>query len=223
MDVKQILYSWCGKKKCGNPSYDFSAGGPRHRQRFKCEARIESFDYVGVGNSTNKKDAQSNAARDFIQFLVREGHMSAADVPPNVLSGSIAEQAQPQNQEAAAAGQSSGVLPGGTLPPHLALAGEGSGPPREFPAYQRGPPLELMDRIAEKRKLEESEDCDFNAELHGSWTMENAKSRLHQFLQMNKIHTDYKYHVMGPDHNRLLNTTNALELRVSELLAFLSV
>ena len=48
----------------------------------------------------------------------------------------------------------------------------------------------------------QSEDCDFNAELHGNWTMENAKSRLHQFLQMNKIHTDYKYHVMGPDHNR---------------------
>ena len=37
MDVKQILYSWCGKKKCGNPNYDFSTGGPRHRQRFKCE------------------------------------------------------------------------------------------------------------------------------------------------------------------------------------------
>ncbi|KAK3762109.1 hypothetical protein RRG08_037204 [Elysia crispata] len=204
MDVKQILYSWCGKKKCENPQYDFSAGGPRHRQRFKCEVRIESFDYVGVGNSTKKKDAQSNAARDFIQFLVREGHMSADDVPPNVLSKSIAEE---QNESQDNAGQSSGILPGGTLAPHLALAGEGfnpsSGPPREFPSYQRGPPQEYMDRIAEKRKLEESEDCDFNAELHGNWTIDNAKSRLHQFLQMRKINTDYKYQVIGPDHNRL--------------------
>ncbi|RUS82449.1 hypothetical protein EGW08_009795, partial [Elysia chlorotica] len=203
MDVKNILYSWCGKNKHGNPNYDFSTGGPRHRQRFKCELRVEAFEYVGVGNSTNKKDAQSNAAKDFIQFLVREGHMSADDVPPSVLSGSVAENPPASQGDA---GSSSGVLPGGTLAPHLALAGEGFnpalGPPREFPAYQRGPPLEIMDRIAEKRKLEESEDCDFNAELHGNWTIENAKSRLHQFLNTNKITTDYKYHVMGPDHNR---------------------
>ncbi|GFO05388.1 ATP-dependent RNA helicase a-like protein [Plakobranchus ocellatus] len=205
MDVKQILYSWCGKKKCGNPTYEFSTGGPKHRIRFKCEVHVETFDYVGVGNSTNKKDAQGNAARDFIQFLVREGHMSTDDVPPSVLSGNMASESQQRSGTGSESTQSSGILPGGTLAPHLALAGESIGascPPREYPAYQRGPPQEYMDRIAEKRRLEESEDCDFNAELHGNWTMENAKSRLHQFLQMNKIQTDYKYHVMGPDHNR---------------------
>lgn len=36
---------------------------------------------MGVGNSTNKKDAQSNAARDFIQYLVRTGELNAAEVP----------------------------------------------------------------------------------------------------------------------------------------------
>ena len=30
-----------------------------------------------------------------------------------------------------------------------------SGPPREFPLYQRGPPQEYLDRIAEKRRVEE--------------------------------------------------------------------
>lgn len=59
-----------------------------------------------------------------------------------------------------------------------------------------------MERIAEKRILEESEDVDFNADIHGNWTLENAKSRLHQFLQQNKIQTDYKYSMVGPDHNR---------------------
>ncbi|XP_012946325.2 ATP-dependent RNA helicase A, partial [Aplysia californica] len=203
MDVKQILYSWCGKSKTGVPNYEFSAGGPKHRQRFKCEVRVDSFDYVGVGNSTSKKDAQANAARDFIQYLVRLGRMSGDDVPASMLAGSVAE--QQQENAAAAVDGNSGVLPGGMLAPHLQVGGEGSsigGPPREYPAYQRGPPQEYMDRIAEKRKLEESEDCDFNAEIHGNWTMENAKSRLHQFLQMNKISADYKYHVMGPDHNR---------------------
>lgn len=34
-----------------------------------------------MGNSTNKKDAQTNAARDFVNFLVRIGEVAAADVP----------------------------------------------------------------------------------------------------------------------------------------------
>ena len=50
--------------------------------------------------------------------------------------------------------------------------------------------------------LFQAEEADFTAEIHGNWTLENAKSRLHQFLQMNKIHTDYKYQMVGPDHNR---------------------
>ena len=50
--------------------------------------------------------------------------------------------------------------------------------------------------------LSQSEDVDFNADIHGNWTLENAKSRLHQFLQMNKILTDYTYKMVGPDHNR---------------------
>lgn len=36
---------------------------------------------MAAGNSTNKKDAQMNAARDFIQFLVREGKVSPSEVP----------------------------------------------------------------------------------------------------------------------------------------------
>jgi len=48
----------------------------------------------------------------------------------------------------------------------------------------------------------QSEDVDFNADIHGNWTLENAKSRLHQFLQTNKIQTDYSYKMVGPDHNR---------------------
>ena len=45
------------------------------------QVRIENFNYTGMGNSTNKKDAQSNAARDFVNYLVRTGEMNAADVP----------------------------------------------------------------------------------------------------------------------------------------------
>lgn len=47
-----------------------------------------------------------------------------------------------------------------------------------------------------------AEDADVNCEIHGFWTLENAKSRLHQYLQMNKINTTYKFQSTGPDNQR---------------------
>jgi ATP-dependent RNA helicase A len=43
--------------------------------------RVANIDYVGFGNSTSKKDAMTNAARDFCQYLVREGRMQAGELP----------------------------------------------------------------------------------------------------------------------------------------------
>ena len=48
----------------------------------------------------------------------------------------------------------------------------------------------------------QAEEADFTADLHGNWKVETAKSRLHQFLQQSKIQADYKYTIVGPDHNR---------------------
>jgi ATP-dependent RNA helicase A len=49
----------------------------------------------------------------------------------------------------------------------------------------------------DKKRMEEAEDVDVNAGIHGNWTMENAKSMLHQFLQVRRIKTDYKYGRQG--------------------------
>ena len=43
---------------------------------------------------------------------------------------------------------------------------------------------------------------DLNAGLHGNWTLENAKARLNQFFQKEKMTSEYKYSQVGPDHNR---------------------
>lgn len=43
--------------------------------------RVDGFSYIGMGNSSNKKDAQANAARDFVNYLVRVGEMTASEVP----------------------------------------------------------------------------------------------------------------------------------------------
>jgi ATP-dependent RNA helicase A len=46
----------------------------------------------------------------------------------------------------------------------------------------------------------QAEETDANSEIHGNWTIENAKSRLHGFLQQFKINTDYKYTATGQDN-----------------------
>lgn len=44
----------------------------------------------------------------------------------------------------------------------------------------------------------QAESLDVNASIHGNWTIDNAKSRLNQFIQSNKLkNIDYKYSFMG--------------------------
>ena len=52
------------------------------------------------------------------------------------------------------------------------------------------------------RDVADAESVDVNSSIHGNWTIENAKSKLHQFLQENRITADYRYSSIGPDHNK---------------------
>ncbi|XP_067997447.1 ATP-dependent RNA helicase A isoform X1 [Melanerpes formicivorus] len=206
-DVKNYLYAWCGKRRL-MPTYEIRAGGGRNRQTFLCEVRVEGFNYVGMGNSTNKKDAQSNAARDFVNYLIRVNEMKREEVP----SFGPATGDAPDEQEAPrdATGSSSSL--GGPLPPHLILEAEIGNGPSAAPGncgtqgaqWDRG--ANLNDYYIKKDEQEvqatsESEP-DSNADLHGNWNLENAKARLNQFFQKEKIQEEYKYTEMGPDHNR---------------------
>lgn len=80
------------------------------------------------------------------------------------------------------------------------------GPEVMGPAYQAyggtSKNYTYIDRMKQQKNVEEAEDLDVNASLHGNWTMENAKSKLHQFLQLNRINADYVYKAVGPDHTR---------------------
>ncbi|XP_036451882.1 ATP-dependent RNA helicase A protein-like [Colossoma macropomum] len=117
-DIKNFLYAWCGKKKL-TANYDIRAAGNKNRQ-FMCEVRVDGYSYIGMGNSTSKKDAQSNAARDFVNYLVRMGEISASDVP--ALGASVPDVHDGSGQESGGFGN----LPAnGPLPPHLARKNEG--------------------------------------------------------------------------------------------------
>lgn len=65
-------------------------------------------------------------------------------------------------------------------------------------------PQSYLDRAQQQLKMEEAESLDVNAAIHGNWTIENAKAKLHQFMQMNKISSDYRYQPVGPDHARFV-------------------
>ncbi|MCI4377947.1 hypothetical protein PGIGA_G00209290 [Pangasianodon gigas] len=127
-DIKNFLYAWCGKKKL-TPNYDIRAAGNKNRQKFMCEVRVDGFNYIGMGNSTNKKDAQANAARDFVNYLVRVGQMSASEVPA---LGSSAPAVPDGGGDGAGSGF--GTLPAsGPLPPHLLVKQEIETEPSSVP------------------------------------------------------------------------------------------
>ncbi|XP_075689242.1 ATP-dependent RNA helicase A isoform X2 [Rhinoderma darwinii] len=208
-DVKNFLYAWCGKKKV-TPNYEIRSAGNKIRQKFVCEVRVDGHNYTGMGNSSNKKDAQSNAARDFVNYLVRIGEVRSDEVP-----ALGAGQTDSTDEFQGIKNEGVDGPSGGPLPPHLALKAEGSGaqfsgssgygPQTGGANWDRG--ANLKDYYAKKDEQDaqatlESEEVDLNAGLHGNWTLENAKGRLNQFFQKEKSQGDYKYSEVGPDHNR---------------------
>lgn len=203
------------------PAYEIRAVGNKNRQKFMCEVRVEGFNYTGMGNSTNKKDAQSNAARDFVNYLVRINEVKSEEVPavgvapPQPALTDVPDStANAATTTATSPTTGSAPVPmGGPLPPHLALQAEnnsaagasGYGPP--VPPWDRGGNNSMKDYYSKKEEQEvqatlESEEVDLNAGLHGNWTLENAKARLNQYFQKEKIQGEYKYTQVGPDHNR---------------------
>ena len=177
------------------PEYNVRPAGNKQRQRFLCELRVQGFDYVAAGNSTNKKDAQANAARDFVSYLVRIGKLNNSDVPQDAGVPEIAPSFGPTGGEGGG---------GGLGLTKQSVFNEGYTPKSPGAAYHRHDQApgegdfrrDFLDKM-NKKNLEEAEDCDVNAGIHGNWTMENAKSMLHQFLQINKLNADYNYSKQG--------------------------
>jgi len=176
---------------------------PKHRQRFLCEVRVDPFSYVAVGNSTNKKDAEKNASRDYVNYLVREGKLSPKDVPVDATAPQgDSSGGRGGNYAAAGAGGAAGVQ-------QRRVFGGASGPQDLGEAYR---PLNhqlggrerfnLIDIVQEQKDMNEAESIDMNAAIHGNWTIENAKDRLNIYKQSNNIRDDYKYTPVGPDHAR---------------------
>ncbi|KAH8338766.1 hypothetical protein KR074_004162, partial [Drosophila pseudoananassae] len=201
MDIKSFLYEYCSKSR-QEPKLDVRQTGPKNRQRFLCEVRVDQNNYIGVGNSTNKKDAEKNACRDFVNYLVRVGKLNANDVPPDAGLGTSGPRVGSLADGQSASGEGDGgqsrrVFGGKSGPQDLGeayrpLNHEGDG----------GHRFNIIDHVQEQKDMNEAESIDVNAAIHGNWTIENAKDRLNMYKQANNIRDDYKYTPVGPDHAR---------------------
>lgn len=172
--------------------------------------RIKSFAYVGAGNSTNRKDAEKNAARDFVSHLIQSGRISANEAPADSAAGSD------YNSHPADAVINPAAMQQQQQQRNNTIFKEGLGPQDLGSAYRRVQndagdekrhfgPQSYLDRANECLRMEDAESLDVNAGIHGNWTIDNAKAKLHQFLQMNKITADYRYQAVGPDHARFVS------------------
>ncbi|XP_035917098.1 dosage compensation regulator isoform X1 [Anopheles stephensi] len=197
MDKKSFLISWCQKNSC-EPKFEVRPTGPKHRQRFLCEVRVAGIDYIGVGNSTNKKDSEKNASQDFVNYLVRIGRIAEEAVPQDVSSAPPATDkldapiglggpSGMRSGPSAGSAGSSNIFMKGFVPQDLGHAYRPYVPSKE-------------DIKREQDNMESAESLDVNASIHGNWTIENAKSKLNQWLQQHKIKADFKYTSIGPDH-----------------------
>ena len=203
-DAKSFLYGFLGKHKLGTPDYNVRPTGPKHRQRFLCELRVSGINYTACGNSTVKKDAQTNAAKDFIAYLVRQGQLSTADVPkaanvPDSGGSSSSSDASMSDRKPVV---QSGFGPGSLGEAYVPAGGHGSGGGGGSSDSNSSFNRHFLDEEANKRRVEEAEDVDVNAAMHGNWTMDCAKSMLHQWMQSNKVKADYTYSPVGPDHQK---------------------
>ncbi|XP_050532289.1 ATP-dependent RNA helicase A protein [Daktulosphaira vitifoliae] len=186
---KAFLHEWCAKNGL-EPNFEIKQTGNKFGQRFMCELSVSTYNYVGIGNSTNKKDAQSNASKDFLLFLIRQGAVSADSLPNNIMNNvSSGNNVMNSSQQ---------LL---TNPPERSVYQYGQTPNTLGEAYRPigKEDFQFKDFLANQgQKVEEAENLDVNASIHGNWTIDNAKSRLNQFIQANKLkQTDYKYSFMG--------------------------
>ncbi|XGW21685.1 hypothetical protein V3C99_004562 [Haemonchus contortus] len=179
-DLKGFLYGWLGKNKIGAPQYSISTITRGGTQRFKCELRVPGHSYVGLGNSLNKKDAGTNAAMDFCNYLVRQGLLKASEVPALEASSLQATSAAPETLDFGNSAPGSFFK---TEPSEESSFNEkqSSANGTKWDSASQSAHDKYVTQKAEE--IAQSESVDLKAEIHGGWTMENSKKALNEFLQ----------------------------------------
>lgn len=185
-DIKGWLYGWLGKKKLGVPTYNITTNAGRGRARFKCELRVSGQPHVGLGVSVNKKDAATNAARDFAQFLIRQKILDPSEMP--ALTASSLEATNIELTPGGWDDQSKG----GDASGKTSFFGYSSNVERAagndiLSAAYIAPPKPKTEHekyVAQRaEEVAQSESVDLRSDIHGGWTVDNSKRHLNEFIQ----------------------------------------
>ncbi|KAI1724175.1 double-stranded RNA binding motif domain-containing protein [Ditylenchus destructor] len=210
MDFKASLYAVLGRRKMGNPNYEYFPESRGTRTRFRCELRVNDINYVGVGNSTSKKDAGTNAARDFGAHLVREGLINASELP-SLTASALESTATPgsgwHNASYEMKPDYAAVNVGGGI---MNVGGAVESTPAPFTAVNQPHPhhsrqMNMHDQYVGQKadEIQQSESVDLGANIHGGWTMDNCLQALNEYCQKNRQPLiDFNIHMTGDDHSR---------------------
>ena len=78
-EPKAWLYAWLGFRH-KRPEYSHQSIGQRPDQYFRCSLIVEGFAKQAHGQATSKKEAQTEAAWDFIAFLKEKSELTQAEI-----------------------------------------------------------------------------------------------------------------------------------------------
>ncbi|XP_065647336.1 ATP-dependent RNA helicase A protein isoform X3 [Hydra vulgaris] len=161
---------------------------PDGPHRFNYQAKIDGINYIAFGGGPSKKEGEAAAARDLLNYLVSNEIIPVDAVPPNMLQATTSVVEVKKSSE------------GNSL--------KNKSVSQVSQEKSEGAPVK-------KLKLEET-NVDADAHLHGNWTLLNAKTKLHQFLNENKIPADFVYYSEGPDHQRLFRAELSFWLKEAD-------
>lgn len=90
-EIKAFLYAWCGQRKM-KPEYDVQQKGIQPEVTFVCHLLVHGIENEETVEANNKKDAQSKAAWNFCDHLVKIGMIKETDLPPRPVAPAIGEE-----------------------------------------------------------------------------------------------------------------------------------
>lgn len=86
VDCKNFLYAWLGRRHLPQPVYDTKqATCPPNPISFECSAVVTGYKFIGHGIGKAKKQAQTNAALNFLDHLVKADKIDKKDIPQNII------------------------------------------------------------------------------------------------------------------------------------------
>ncbi|CAG9538609.1 unnamed protein product [Cercopithifilaria johnstoni] len=198
-EIRGWLYGWLGKRKLGIPSYNtIPLTKCGEETRFRCELRIPGQSHVGLGISKNKKDAATNAARDFAQFLIRQKLLDPIELPKLTLSMLEATNLDSFGWDNTL--EDSSLLNKAEKNSHATV---GVAMNMQFLPL---PIVKTEHQCYIERKAEEIaplDSVDLRTDIHGGWMAGSSKMHLNEFVQkIKQPPLKYDTRCIGNDNSR---------------------